>query len=159
MIAVEKIQRTTGRSLIDAGLFDRLVRRIGAEEEMDRSLAERVVDQALAFLAACAVNTADPLAPSELVDVGWHTFILHTRDYAQFCHRIAGRFIHHVPTSEYDRNADGDNARATLVRTVEAIERTGLALDEDLWSTSGSKCQKCSGCHNGCHDDPPPPPA
>jgi SAM-dependent methyltransferase len=28
---------------------------------------------------------------------GWHAFILHTDDYAEFCQRVAGRFIHHLP--------------------------------------------------------------
>ena len=31
------------------------------------------------------------------IDDMWHIFILHTRDYAEFCHRYFGRFIHHEP--------------------------------------------------------------
>jgi hypothetical protein len=30
-----------------------------------------------------------------LSDPGWHTFVLHTRDYREFCRRVAGRFIDH----------------------------------------------------------------
>ncbi|MEV6906663.1 hypothetical protein [Amycolatopsis sp. NPDC051071] len=72
-------------------------------------------DQALAFLAACARNTGTRLAPSDPVGIGWHTFVLHTRDYADFCARIAGRFLHHVPTSDGDPKASGEAAYATLV--------------------------------------------
>lgn len=35
--------------------------------------------------------------PSQVVDVAWHEFILHTRTYADFCRRGLGRFLHHTP--------------------------------------------------------------
>ncbi|WP_410654142.1 glycine-rich domain-containing protein [Amycolatopsis sp. lyj-112] len=147
----------TGRTLVSGELFDRLAGRIVAEEKLDRHSAERVVDQSLAFLAACALNTGDPLAPSELVDIGWHTFILHTRDYAIFCDRIAGRFLHHVPTEAGDPGASGEAAHATLMRTVAAIERAGYAVDPALWPAVKGDCDvNCSQCKNGCSDDPPP---
>lgn len=36
--------------------------------------------------------------PSEIVDVLWHEFILFTREYAYFCKKGLGRFLHHIPT-------------------------------------------------------------
>ena len=42
----------------------------------------------------------DPIRTPFDVDKAWHAFLLHTREYAEFCHQIAGRFIHHVPTDE-----------------------------------------------------------
>lgn len=144
----------TGRSLVAADLFDRLSRRLVVDEKLSRDLADRIVDQALAFLSACAANTGEPLAPSELVDLGWHVFVLHTREYATFCERIAGRFLHHVPAEEDDPAAHGEAARATLARTVAAIETAGFLVDTDLWPRPASL--DCTGCQNGCHDDPPP---
>lgn len=144
--------RIHGRTLIPEPLFARLVERIITEEELDQGLAQRIMDQALAFLGACGHNRGDPLAPSELVDIGWHAFILHTHDYAAFCDQVAGRFLHHIPT---EPGTDGDVARATLVHTVTAIKRAGFVVDTDLWPAAGA----CTGCHNGCHDDPPPLPA
>ncbi len=38
-----------------------------------RDLAERILDQALAFLVACSFNLGVPLAPGELVDIDRHT--------------------------------------------------------------------------------------
>ena len=148
-----------GRSLVSDELFDRLVRRIVADDGLERDLAERIMDQALAFLSACAANTHKSLSPSETVDIGWHTFILHTKDYARFCQEVAGHFIHHVPTDEGDPSARGEAAHATLMRTIEAIERCGFVIDTDLWTLTDAKCAKCSQCKNGCYDDPPPPPA
>jgi hypothetical protein len=38
------------------------------------------------------------LAPSEEADMAWHTHIIHTQLYSDFCHRHFGRFLHHVPS-------------------------------------------------------------
>lgn len=35
--------------------------------------------------------------PSQVVDVAWHEFILFTEEYARFCRKALGRFIHHTP--------------------------------------------------------------
>ncbi len=34
-----------------------------------------------------------------IIDELWHTFILHTQEYADFCERYLGFFIHHSPGS------------------------------------------------------------
>ncbi len=120
----------TGRSLVAPALFDRLTGRIVAEEGIAPPRAEQIMDQALAFLGACA-TTAQPLSPSDEVDTGWHAFILHTRDYAKFCTAVAGRFIHHVPTDADDPAAHGREARKRLVRT----RRPSRTLDS-WWTTS-----------------------
>jgi hypothetical protein len=142
-----------GRSLVSDDLFSRLTARIVKDQKLDRRLAERIMDQALAFLAACALNTDAPLSPGELVDIGWHTFILHTQDYAAFCDDVAGRFIHHVPTDDADTTAEPPSDMRP--RTVDAIQTAGYRVDPELWAPPGADC---NGCHTGCHHDPPPRP-
>lgn len=83
------------------------------------------MDQALAFLIACA-NTPRPLAPSAEVDLGWHTFLLYTNEYADFCERIAGRFIHHRPKFQL---IVVDNGIPPNVRRVRRIK---LSYDDPL---------------------------
>lgn len=113
------------------------------------------MDQALAYLAACAVSS-EPLAPSEPVDIGWHTFILYTHDYAEFCKKVAGSFIHHVPN---DGSHSAHAPEELTNRTVDAIRRAGHAVDLPLWKAS-AKCNQCtSGCTHssgdtGCHHHP-----
>lgn len=146
---LEATPAATGRSLVDPKLFDRMSARVAIENGTDRATAERIMDQALAFLGTCAVSTA-PLSPSETVDIGWHTFLFYTREYAEFCGRIAGRFIHHVPT-------DGESetgGEASPWETTAAMVAAGYVVDAPMWERSGN----CSQCHNGCHNDPPPDP-
>jgi hypothetical protein len=35
-----------------------------------------------------------------IVDKMWHTFILFTRDYCNYCEKYLGRYIHHLPTTK-----------------------------------------------------------
>jgi len=37
--------------------------------------------------------------PSQVVDDLWHEFILYTRNYALFCRRAFGGFLHHTPAA------------------------------------------------------------
>ena len=112
-------------------------------------MAERTVDQALVFLAACAQNRGGPLAPSAQVDVGWHTFILFTLEYAEFCQRIAGRFLHHVP-DDISVNSEAVLKGDRMVDTFVALEATGLRIDHELWAHPTD----CNQCYNGCQDSP-----
>lgn len=51
---------------------------------------------------AAAGHPGHSLSMSEemmVIDEMWHTFLLFTFDYADFCQRYLGRFVHHQPTS------------------------------------------------------------
>ncbi|HEX6358227.1 hypothetical protein [Actinophytocola sp.] len=145
-------QQKTGRSLVSTRLFERLVIRLMTDEGLSPTFAARVMDQALAFLGTSAVHRGEPLSPSRAVDPGWHTFILHTRDYREFCRQTAGRFIDHVPMRE--PFGDPGQSESSLRRTVAAMRQAGYQVDEVLWFSVAA----CTGCHGGCHDDPPPSP-
>lgn len=68
--------------------------------------AEQCFDELKEFLAevAVAANRIEP--PSKDVDQMWHTFLLFTRDYAEFCKESFGKFIHHSPQAGGNCNAD-----------------------------------------------------
>ena len=137
-------------TLVPAALFTKLAARVERDAKVDREHAERIMRQALAFLVACARNPEVPLSPSKAVDHGWHAFILHTREYADFCGRIAGHFIHHAPE---DPGGERVDAVARNERTVEVMRRSGLPVDEELWDVGlaacSANCEKC--CSGGGH--------
>jgi hypothetical protein len=56
------------------------------------------------FLALCAAKGG--YAMRGPVDEFWHTFIIFTHDYSQFCQQVAGEFIHHVPKTEAQGTED-----------------------------------------------------
>jgi hypothetical protein len=136
-------------TLVQAALFAKLVTRVERDAKVDRERAERIMRQALAFLVACARNPEAPLAPSRAVDHGWHAFILHTREYADFCARVAGHFIHHAPEEPGGERA-GAVARTEM--TAELMRRTGLPVEEELWPAGGASCS--ANCGKCCSDHP-----
>lgn len=150
----ETIPMETGkdpRELIPAGLFTRLTYRIQVDDDLDAATAGRIMEQALAFLAVCAENPGGRLVPSEMVDKGWHAFLLHTYEYNEFCETVAGRYIHHRPTPPGEREPGAPDLGAAIT----AIREAGYTLDPDLWD-AGARCNggPCSQCYAGCHDDP-----
>ncbi|NKE56056.1 hypothetical protein FXN61_04115 [Lentzea sp. PSKA42] len=118
--------------------------------------ADRIITDTISFLTVCAANRHEQFRPSKQVDLGWHQFILNTHDYAEFCDRAAGRFIHHVPEEFVapERRATAD----VLAPTVEAIKNAGLPYHPELWLTGEGRCSQChAGCTNcgqGGDEDP-----
>jgi hypothetical protein len=135
-----------GRTLVATPLFHALVDRTVTDFGVDPALAPRVVDQALAFLAAAGRSTdADTaLRPSKAVDPGWHAFLMYTRSYRAFCNQVAGRFIDHVPDD--DPTTPGTRSRMPthgVTSTMQAIARAGFLVDPDLWLVDSAKCGQC----------------
>lgn len=79
------------------GLYDKL-----REKHHDLSLKDcQLVGHALRqfFLAYLKSGKQYISMPSQVVDDLWHEFILYTRNYAQFCRRAFGGFLHHTPAA------------------------------------------------------------
>ncbi|MGW2547644.1 glycine-rich domain-containing protein [Kitasatospora sp. NPDC001574] len=128
----------TGRELVSPELAASLAAFAVAELGAPAQYADRIVDQALAFLATVAEQEGRPLVPSAAVDFGVHAFVLHTRDYSEWCERFAGRFIHHNPRPER-----GGRERADLGRTIEAMEDAGFAVDLKVWAETPGGLMQC----------------
>ncbi|MCX4772809.1 MULTISPECIES: hypothetical protein [unclassified Streptomyces] len=152
-IALERPVGTTDPvTLVEPEMMERLAARIVKDHpEHTTTTARRIVAQTAAFLATGAQRPGLKLSPSKPVGVGWHTWILHTVDYAAFCERIAGRFIHHVPTPDGEDAKGG--AAAERRRTLDALTAAGFRIEPDLWPEA-AKMGECSQCHAGCTDSP-----
>ncbi|WP_067471633.1 glycine-rich domain-containing protein [Actinomadura hibisca] len=136
---------TDPRDLVSPDLFDRLTASIVKDHGVTPEYAERIMRQALVFLVASIDRPR--LSPTKAVDIGWHTFILHTADYAAFCDRIADGFIHHNPIC-----TDDIRSGAALARTMEALESTGYPVDRELWTVDD--VAECNQCHATCYNSP-----
>ncbi|MER5647094.1 hypothetical protein [Streptosporangium sp. NPDC002524] len=144
----------TPRALVTPALFTRLTARIAIDHPEHAHQADVIMEQALAFLATCAANPGAGLGPSDAVDIGWHTFLMYTREYGEFCRRAAGRFIHHAPDDVPGEPGPGGG----LAATIEAMEAAGYRVDPVVWPTSADCSNdgggKCNQCHAGCYDSP-----
>ncbi|MEV8523238.1 hypothetical protein AB0451_03620 [Streptomyces sp. NPDC052000] len=121
-------QLTARPILTDAQFNDVRATILGNNPGMEPDLAGRILEQALAFLATCGQHRDARIAPSRVVDEGWHALILHTALYADVCARLGG-FVHHFP----ERPDPLRQTREIIDRTVSFIEATGYTVDAELW--------------------------
>ncbi len=132
---------------IEPTLWERLCGRVMKDAQIDRGQAERIVNGAIGFLKLCAEYPEEKFAPSKMVDVGWHTFILYTKEYADFCEKTAGYFIHHAPN---DREVKADR---TARDTVIFMQMHAFPFDPSVWDLKASDCtvdctDDCNSCSN-----------
>lgn len=149
IIEVPTGQQLANKHLLSDELWKRLVKRIEKDEGIELPMAERIMDQALGFLRLVALDSGKGYAPSARVDIGWHTFVLYTRSYAEFCDRIAGQFIHHEPSDE-----EGvDYGTEHIARTVKSMLSFGIPVDLEIWMSDGEGGDGGEGgpyCKPGC---------
>lgn len=120
---------------------------LDANTDMSEGMAGRVVEEGLKFVVTCARFPGVALAPSRVVDEGWHALILHTETYTALCARF-GEFVHHYPGYSPD-HYDPD----IFDRTRALIGEAGYSTDADLWQAPDSglvsvaaKCQHSPSC-------------
>ncbi|TMQ90849.1 hypothetical protein ETD83_33650 [Actinomadura soli] len=123
------------RDLVTPEAFDKIVDFFVTRHRVTRPYAERVFEQTLVFLKTVADNADIRVVPDISVDPGWHAFIEHTVEYAEFCDRVAGRFLHHVPIMIEDISSG-----AAMARTIPALHATGYRVDMEFWGTGESCC-------------------
>lgn len=127
----------SGRSLVSEDLFRSVVHFVVTHFGQDEQRAERQTDQALAFIATATTATV-PMVPSDDVDHALHAFILHTRDYADFCQKHAGRFLHHNP-----RPGGGGRTLESVTASAHAMKSAGFLVFDDLWVVDGQNAAQC----------------
>ncbi|WP_066955915.1 hypothetical protein [Streptomyces lushanensis] len=147
--------RDAGALLTETEFADVVSTVLRANIGMDESLAKRIVLEALRFVATAAERApGERMAPSPVVDEGWHALILHTRVYARLNARLGGRdFVHHIPQAP-----DPGHARVPgiLASSRAAITAAGFEVDTELWqvgptAVAGAECQHVPNCgDNDC---------
>ncbi|MFE2966156.1 hypothetical protein ACFXKC_21285 [Streptomyces sp. NPDC059340] len=132
----------TGRSLVMDTEFDMLAAFCADEYGLERCVADRIVDQALALVYVMgSTGEGAAMAPSQQVDPGWHTLILHTDWYADWCDRNFGYFLHHQPNSK-------TRTHGLMTDVVRKIRAAGFDVDERLWGTAAD-CNPPACCGDG----------
>jgi hypothetical protein len=152
------------------GLDKRL--RLKFPERSDRDRREIIEGLRDWFCIAQDAGRRSLSMPSNAVDEAWHTFILDTRAYREFCRSALGRYYDHVPAEAMrsPRQAqDGIKRAWRLACGLEKIDRLHpdrlprlFALDSRLAITGGyvyalncsmtgdTYCASSIGCSSGC---------
>ncbi len=117
----------------------RYARKNNVELDAVRGL-ERELKRYLALIAMRPYGTEAYGVRGE-VDELWHTFILFTGLYSDFCQAVAGRFIHHVP----HELMTGDST-AKYSRTLKVYEEIfGEPTPPHIWPQMDGAGASCEG--------------
>lgn len=123
------------------------IKRYCKEQNLDEKTAEMHFTELKKFLIVCRTNIGKVRStPSRKVDEAWHLFILFTRDYAAFCEKYLGQFIHHKPTLvENEEEAQVMMNAYENTREI-AVQLFGESnLDLELWPIEAENLVADSG--------------
>src|SRR5688572_13990119 len=115
---------------------ERLLRRYSLDFGVPLHESERCFEALKQFMIVCAVKPGYKVT-SEPIDRMWHTFLLFTKDYRNFCEDNLGIFINHEPFETPSPEA--------YLETRSFAKAFFGRLDEDLWSVN-AKADCSSGC-------------
>jgi hypothetical protein len=95
-----------------------VIRRYCKDHGASPAEAEEVFHEMLKWLYLGSRCTAGCAMTPEIIklDWMWHAFLLFTQDYAAFCDRYFGFFVHHVPEDKADEPASPEAVREQLER-------------------------------------------
>lgn len=135
-----------------------IIEKFCSEYGFEQELAKEYFIEVKKFLYLCS-NTTEKLAPSAEIDKIWHTFILFTKEYRQYCIHFLGKFIDHVPEVKKDTAPPKENY---LLNTITIYESVFGELNNEVWqvpfkdeaeedeSNRGSDCNNCNSDCNNC---------
>ena len=114
----------------------RIIQRLVDEDRLCEKEAEILFADTLRFLAL--TERGMKLSPPAKIDLGWHTFVLHTRAYAEFCESCFGHFIHHEPGSGTTDTVNRLNLEETVELARLVFGDLSMNWSDDRGATCGS---------------------
>ena len=156
-------QALTRQQIIDRAMsfpMEDVVTRYAKDHDLPLSVAQDHERELKRYLALFAINPDTKYGMRGQIDELWHTFLMFTKEYAQFCNQVAGRFIHHVPATtlpkqgtakEYERFLTDYEAVYAEPSPPELWPRITRPSDEEESLTPANSCDGCSMCGGGPH--------
>lgn len=120
---------------------DEVVQRFASDFKVSRQDADEVFLETKRWLWLCADEMSRAkdglgeriplLSEARAIDLMWHTFVIFTRDYARFCEKYFGFFVHHQPRTQVEKDAWAKRIEADregALRERRALMRRGYEL-------------------------------
>ncbi|MCA9195525.1 MAG: hypothetical protein KDB03_27325 [Planctomycetales bacterium] len=123
----------------------RVLKQVAKSGHVSEADLARSENEFLQFAVLLGISQKS-LAPSNLADWYWHSFILDTRLYGTWCQRHFGRYLHHTPTP-WDEQEDAgvvDDTRR-LYRRYFGILSSSAYCKGNSHDCSGGGQDHCNG--------------
>jgi hypothetical protein len=115
------------------------INRFCLENNVTKAEAHLVFQETKKFIILCAIEREHDYSPSNIIDVMWHQFILHSKDYFRFCELIGG-YVHHQPSETHKPDQ--------YANTLKAIRAKFGDLNQIYWEENAAHCGHCTSCSN-----------
>lgn len=109
----EAISKTTDLDNVMSYENEAVVDKISKDLGMSLLEAKIIFSDVKMFLWMSAMAKQNTVPPP-LVDEAWYSFILFTKDYAEFCARFFEQFIHHLPHRPRDPIIGPEEIKPTI---------------------------------------------
>lgn len=110
-----------------------IVSRVAKDNGIAESEAEDAKASFLRFISLVKVSNHS-ISPDKKTDAFWHGFLIHTRQYDEFCKRHFGHFIHHEPIEKDANDLRAAETSRQLWENFEAVACCNNTCDAD-WPT------------------------
>jgi hypothetical protein len=121
--------------------LERVISAYRTQHDVTERVASEHERELRRFLVLKALNGDANYGMAGAVDDLWHTFILFTREYASFCQKVAGRFIHHTPSQERTTSTRAYERMLDDYRKVFGEEPPSWVWPAPIELLSGEKCR------------------
>ena len=118
-----------------------VLKRYIKEQNVSEETAKEHEQELKKFLVLCSLQVDRSFGISETIDQLWHTFIVFTRAYSEFCREVCGRFIHHSP-AENNRSIPVEEKQAMYRGTLDAYRVHFGEPPTHLWPTVESRSKE-----------------
>ena len=125
----------------DVSIPFEVIERFAAKNSLPLEQAISIYDEVIAYL-----DKKDGSSPTQLTDEAWHAFILHTKEYQQFCKQRHGHFIHHIP---HGMKPDFLNQKVRILAAKKSLALAGAACND---GTGDGNCSNNCG-QSSCNND------
>jgi len=84
------------------------------------------------YYAIAMLDPANAHVVSVPVDPFWHSHILHTQQYSDFCYNVVGEYMHHIPL-DHSCSEKVENVRILYDYTQDVLRRLFVSVSDVLW--------------------------
>jgi hypothetical protein len=124
------------KNLIDDGIFppEQIYPLKMFYGKADAALAKKLELEFRRYIALKLIYPKLSFTPSRFVDMYWHLFMLYTKEYNEFCIKLYGRMLNHVPFDiEMEQNETGNEGTEPYERTRNTYVEIFGVIDKKMW--------------------------
>lgn len=106
-------------------------------------------DELLKYLVLCSQKTVGIYGMRGPIDNAWHSFLMFTRLYQQFCDDVLGQFVHHRPNTTDRHEVEPASGYQDFIQDYEIA--FGHVPATTYWPRSETMdCDDCETCGHDC---------